>query len=78
MFSNYSMTFALVGTVSAITREPLLTWKPTEKKSHPTDYFVPNFGIDRDIGISNRNLADSEKKLNHQWRVTKEQLKPKK
>ena len=33
MFKNYSLTFALIGTASAITREPLLTWKPTNKKS---------------------------------------------
>jgi hypothetical protein len=47
------MTFALVGTVSAITREPLLTWKATDKKTNKLDYFVPNFGaVDRDIAIS--------------------------
>ena len=38
-------------------REPLLTWKPREKKSdHPVDYFVPNFGADSDIKSSFTNM----------------------
>ena len=32
-----------------IAREPLLSWKPKAPKSHPVDYFVPNFGVDEDI-----------------------------
>lgn len=31
----------------SMTREPLLTWKPKDPKSHPVDYFVPNFGTDQ-------------------------------
>jgi hypothetical protein len=66
MFSNYSLTFALVGTASAITRDPLLAWKASNKKTktpYEMDYFVPNFGVDRDIKTTNTNLADSEKRL---------------
>jgi len=69
MFSKYSATFALLayGKVSAINleREPLLTWAPSNKKSHPVDYFVPNFGVDSEIRASQKNLAASEKRLNH-------------
>ena len=49
-------------------REPLLSWKPKPKKnSHPIDYFVPNFGQDRDIKATNKHLDDAEKRLNHHW-----------
>ena len=30
-------------------REPLLTWAPKVKASHPMDYFVPAFGKDHDM-----------------------------
>ena len=40
---------AFVGTVAAITREPLLTWSPKVPKTHPMNYAVPNFGVDREI-----------------------------
>jgi len=32
-----------------VTREPLLTWKPKDPKSHKVDYFVPNFGLDASV-----------------------------
>jgi len=39
-----------VGTAAALSREPLLTWKSTQQKAgYPTDYKVPNFGVDSDI-----------------------------
>jgi len=35
-----------------INREPLLTWAPTAPKTHPMDYFVPNFGVDHEIAAT--------------------------
>jgi len=56
MFSKYSITFALfhAGQVSAslTQREPLLTWAPTNAKSHPVDYDVPSFGADPDMAAT--------------------------
>ena len=44
-----------------IQREPLLTWKPREKKSaYPVDYFVPHFGADTDISASFSNMKAAE------------------
>ena len=60
MFSKYSMTFALftAGQVEAIRnkREPLLTWGPTNKKSHPMDYPVPSYGADPDMYSNDNSL----------------------
>jgi hypothetical protein len=60
---------ALIGAISAaeIDREPLLTWKPKVPKSHPVDYFVPNFGQDQEIKASLKHTADAEKRLKHKW-----------
>ena len=53
-------------------REPLLTWSPTAKKSgFKKDYFIPNFGEDRDIGFTRQHLSDTETKLNHKWNWAK-------
>ena len=35
----------------------------TAAKGHPKDYFVPNFGIDSDVAASQKNLKDTEGKL---------------
>lgn len=43
-----------------LTREPLLTWAPTPPKSHPINYFVPNFGTDHDISASLSNVGSAE------------------
>ena len=61
-------TFVLC-TVSAIQlqREPLLTWAPTAPKSHPVDYFVPNFGQDVDIKEAQKHIKDAEVMLKHPW-----------
>jgi len=32
-------------------------------KKHPMDYFVPNFGTDKEAVSDAQNLADAEKKL---------------
>ena len=56
---------AMLGSTEAVrvTREPLLTWQPTGPKSHPINYFVPQFGADDDIVASKKNMADAEAKL---------------
>jgi len=76
MFSKYSMTFALFGAGQAINthREPLLTWEPTNAKSHPMNYPVPSFGADPDMANTKTNLANSESKLSHTWIVSKKDL----
>ena len=48
-------------------REPLLTWKPKEPKTHPMNYFVPNFGIDHDIAHSQAHEKAAETRLKHKW-----------
>ena len=73
MFKAKSMAF--VSTVAAITREPLLTWKATQAHGHPVDYYVPNFGVDREIQVNNANLNEAEQQVGHKWVVTAEQLK---
>ena len=42
-------------------REPLLSWKPKAPKTHPIDYFVPNFGLDHEIVTTQDNIAAQEK-----------------
>jgi hypothetical protein len=42
---------------------PLL--KENAPKSHPMDYFVPNFGIDEDIATTQSHIAEQEQLLNH-------------
>jgi len=54
-------------------REPLLTWKPTPPKSHPVDYFVPDFGKDHEIADSQRHEGEAEKKLKHTWTPKKDE-----
>lgn len=41
------------------------TFKPP--KGHPVDYFVPNFGQDHDIKLTQDNLKQSEEDLKHKW-----------
>jgi hypothetical protein len=36
-------------------------------KGHPVDYFVPNFGRDKDINTTWANLDWAEKSLNHKF-----------
>ena len=49
---NKFVAIALINGASALKREPLLTWAPTEPATHPINYFVPNFGLDHDIHAS--------------------------
>jgi hypothetical protein len=41
------------------------TYKNAAK--HPMNYFVPNFGVDIDIGESHASLEQAEGELNHTW-----------
>ena len=43
-----------------VEREPLLSWKPKEKKTHPMNYFVPNFGADHEIIASKTHERAAE------------------
>ena len=55
-----------IGVASCVNleREPLLSWKPTQKASaYPMDYFVPHFGQDTDIKSSFSHMATAESKL---------------
>ena len=64
--------FKLMQSGADIHREPLLTWSPTAKKAgFKKDYFVPNFGEDREIGFTRQHLDDTEKKLGHHWNWSK-------
>lgn len=40
---------------------------PEAPKSHPVDYPVPNFGVDRDIETGFESLAAAEKIQKHKW-----------
>jgi hypothetical protein len=54
--------------LAQLDREPLLTWRPKQKKGdYPVDYFVPNFGIDKDIVDAQKHISDAEKRLKHKW-----------
>ena len=57
----------------SIEREPLLSWKPKEPKTHPMNYFVPNFGVDHDIASSQTHEKAAEKRLKHKWVPTKDE-----
>jgi len=48
-------------------REPLLTWAPSPHKGHPVNYFVPNFGKDKDLVDQDTHMSGAEAGLKHQW-----------
>jgi hypothetical protein len=52
--SQYEKTF----------KHELSTSGPKEKDI-PRDYFIPNFGVDRDIITTQKNLGDNELKFKH-------------
>jgi len=80
MFSKNSVVLAFVGSATAITREPLLTWKSTSDKviDKTKNYYVPNFGDDREMALTKKHLDWAEKKLGRKWNVKPEDLKKKK
>ena len=45
-----------------------------QPKPHPTNYFIPNFGMDKDIKDSLANTESSETILKHKWDVKTLQL----
>ena len=71
--------FALANAVE-VEREPLLSWAPTKcwppqespcKDEVKRDYFVPNFGIDKDIAYTQKHIKDAETRLKTKWNPTK-------
>jgi hypothetical protein len=70
--SSKLSVLALLGLSTAVNvrREPLLSWAPTPPASHPTDYFVPNFGQDHIINQSFASEKQASKMLDHQWIVS--------
>ena len=69
---NKLIAVALINSVTALNREPLLTWAPTEPASHPVNYFVPNFGLDHDIVATQAHEAGAAKALKTTWTPTKD------
>merc|ERR1719263_1879915 len=56
-----------------LNRDPLLTWAPTPKKTHPMNYPVPNFGVDNDINDSQAHEAAAGASMGHTWTPTKDE-----
>ena len=57
-------------------REPLLTWAPSNKKSHPVDYFVPNFGLDEEILSTQGSYKNEESRQNVNWEASLKKDQP--
>ena len=72
---NKFAAIAIIGTASAVSvsREPLLTWAPTEPASHPINYPVPNFGVDHEILATSKHTAQAEKQLGITWTPTQDE-----
>ena len=64
---KFTILIALFSSSQAVqlTREPLLTWAPTPPATIKRNYFVPNFGEDRDITTTKASLAIAEHQYNH-------------
>lgn len=43
------------------------------KNPYPMDYFVPNFGLDKDILDTQKHVADQEKQKGHTWTPTQDE-----
>ena len=43
-------------------------WDATKKapESHPVDYFVPNYGMDKEIATTQKSISDMENSMHHQ------------
>ena len=68
MISKLSLGVALASaTRLSADREPLLTWKPKAPKSHPVDYFVPNFGADEDVIATQKSIKSEELRQGVNW-----------
>ena len=70
--SSKLQVLALLGVTNAVTlkREPLLAWSPTPPASHPTDYFVPNFGQDHLIKQTTASEIQASEQLGHKWIIS--------
>ena len=77
MFKKVSMSLAVLALLTEdaqalrITSDPICSSANPEcgkskPKSHPTDYFVPNFGVDHNILDSQSNLRNAEKRFGHE------------
>ena len=90
MFKNYAgvATVALLTTKAAAIK---LDYRPTagsvpwekpasrpswEDPPYPHNYFVPNFGEDRDMKLTAMNLAKAEKEVNHTLKASFDKPKP--
>ena len=69
---------ALVSVASAVTIAsdpyqvtPAIVPSFDKDMKHPMNYFVPNFGVDRDIAATEKAIAAAEKKLKYTWTPTK-------
>jgi len=62
-----------IGSEMDMDREPLLTWAPKAKKTHPMNYFVPNFGVDHEIKASQVHEGAAEASLSHDWVLKKDE-----
>lgn len=60
-----------IGSSIGITEYPL----PKEAKGHPMNYFVPNFGVDREILDHDTDLAAAEAQVGKKFEI-KEAGKP--
>lgn len=72
-----SETDANAETNTETERDPLLTWEAKPAKTHPMDYFVPNFGIDGSIQSTFDSLAVAEKITGHHWQFVDPKDRPK-
>merc|ERR1711935_123786 len=74
--------FIAAATAVSLTREPLLAnaghhvtasvfGDHNAVPAHPVDYFVPNFGVDHEVGSTQSTITDTEGKLGHNLVVCK-------
>ena len=87
MFNKKAMAVLAISTVSAsvvnvdaqadLDREPLLTWKPKVPKTHPMDYFVPNFGVDQDVRSTLGSISQAEGRYKRKWVASLKKDQPK-
>jgi len=65
----------LVQLDSTVEREPLLAKVGTQKWRGPykINYFVPNFGADKDIADSKTHTTAAEERLSHKWEPYEEE-----
>jgi hypothetical protein len=82
--ANHSYHYSLLQTDADVVSDPACSSAGCNyasekgKKTHPMNYFVPNFGRDTGINTTFNSLDWAENKLQHRWVTpTKAQLKAK-